>query len=501
MMIVVEREASIEINLDEPIGKVNPFVLGQFIEHFPRQIYGGIYEEGSPHSDSDGYRLDVEKALKDLEVPVLRWPGGNYASGYHWKWGAGPKNERVARKNPVWDEFESHHFGTTEFIEHCRRIGTEPMICVGVGSSDENPTPEEAAAWVRYCNAVSGPEAELRATAGYPKPLNVKWWGLGNECWGSWQIGYYKNGADYAKDALEFIKVMKNSDASLKFVAVGADPSSFVSRWNTQLLSNDEFSREIDVLAWHHYLQIGDPDERISHIKASIGLRKVERKIRRVIREIQSACKRIGREELIQIAITEWNEYGWIHSPWTTDINEKNKAPEQYDLAHALYTAGFLNIILRNAANVSMANYSPVVNTRGLIYADNRGVLLRSTYFVFQMYKPCTEGVSLLTQIESPKLEDSTALALDVTAVKVGDNRVYLFIVNRALEDLPCQITLSDFEVKSSSGTILTAESLKSYNSFENPNTLIPREFEVNVSGEIFKISFPKHSLSVLLLE
>jgi alpha-N-arabinofuranosidase len=501
MIKMVGLESSIQINLNESIGKINPFVLGQFIEHFPRQIYGGIYEEGSVHSDSNGYRLDVEKALKDLEPPILRWPGGNYASGYHWKWGAGPKNERIARKNPHWDEFESHHFGTTEFVEHCRRIGAEPLICVGVGNSDENPTPEEAATWVRYCNAVNGLEAELRAKAGYPEPLNVKWWGLGNECWGSWQIGNYKNGEDYGKDALEFIKAMKKSDASLKFVAVGADPISMLPAWNKQLLSNDILAREIDALAWHHYLQIGDPEERISHVDASSGLRKVERKLSKVIRVIQDACKRIGRDNLIQIAIDEWNEYGWIHSPWTTDINEKNKAPEQYDLAHALYTAGFLNIILRYAANILMANYSPVVNTRGLIYADNRGVLLRSTYFVYQMYKPCAGGSSILAQVDSPNIEDSNLYALDVAAVKVGDNGVYLFVVNRALEDLICQIRIPGFVVNSSSGTILTAESLKSYNSFENPNTIIPREFDVNVSDEEFKISFPKYSLSVLLLK
>ncbi len=497
---MVEKESSIQINLNESIGKINPFILGQFIEHFPRQVYGGIYEEGSTHSDSNGYRLDVEKALKDLEVPILRWPGGNYASGYHWKWGAGPKNERVARKNPHWDEFESHHFGTTEFVEHCRRIGAEPMICVGIGKSEENPTPEEAAAWVRYCNDNEGPEAELRAKAGYPEPLNVKWWMIGNEVWGTWQIGYYKNGEDYGKDALEFIKAMKKSDASLKFVTVGGDPPIY-RRWNKEQLSIDDLARQIDAFAWHHYLQVGDPDERISHIEASLGLRKVERKLNQTIKLIQNTCKRIGRDDLIQIAITEWNEYGWIHSPWTTDINEKNKVPEDYDLAHALYTAGFLNIILRQAENISMANYSPVVNTRGLIYADNRGVLLRSTYFVYQIYKPCVGGSSILTQVDCPNLEDSTVLALDVAAVKAIDNGVYLFVVNRALEELSSQISIPGFAVKSSSGTILTAESIKSYNTFENPETVIPREFEVNVSSEKFKISFPKHSLSVLLLE
>jgi alpha-N-arabinofuranosidase len=497
---MVGKESSLVINLNESLGEINPFVLGHFIEHFPRQIYGGIYEEGSPHSDSQGYRLDVEKALKNLDPPILRWPGGNYTSGYHWKWGAGPKSERVGRKNPVWDEFESHHFGTTEFVEHCRRIGAEPSICVGVGCSDENPTPEEAAAWVRYCNAVDGSEAELRAESGHPKPLNVKWWGLGNEVWGSWQIGYYRKGGDYAKDAVRFIKAMKKSDSSLKFVAVGADPGS-PPRWNIQLLSNDDFVRQVDILNWHHYLQIGDPEERISHIKASSGLRKVDRKLRILIREIQSACQRVGRDDVIKVAITEWNEYGWIHSPWTTDVNDRNKPPEQYDLAHALYTAGFLNIILRKAAHISMANYSPVVNTRGIIYADERGVLLRSTYFVFQMYKPCSGGLSISTQVECPKFDDSKVSALDVATVKLSDNGVCLFVVNRSLEDLECQIKIPDFEVESSSGTILTAESLKSYNSFENPETIIPRAFEVNVSGEEFKISFPKHALTVLLLK
>ncbi|MFW9897457.1 MAG: alpha-L-arabinofuranosidase C-terminal domain-containing protein [Candidatus Thorarchaeota archaeon] len=168
---------------------------------------------------------------------------------------------------------------------------------------------------------------------------------------------------------------------------------------------------------------------------------------------------------------------------------------------HVFRIAGFLNIILRKIANISIANYSPVVNTRRIIYADNKCVLLRSTYYVFQMYKPCKEGVSIFAQIECPRLEKSIDLALDVAAVKVNINRIYLFVINRALDDLICQISIPGFDVKSSSGTILTAESLKSYNSFENPGKIYPRDFEINVSGEKFKISFPKHSLSVLLLE
>ena len=491
---MVESESSIIINLNDLIGKVNPFILGQFIEHFPRQIYGGIYEEGSPHSDSKGFRLDVELAMRRLAVPLLRWPGGNYTSGYHWKWGAGPKDDRIARKNPHWDEFESHRFGTTEFVEYCHRIGAEPLICVGVGISEDNPTPEETAAWVRYCNSTKGPEAELRAKAGYSEPLNVKWWGLGNECYGSWQIGYYQNVEDYGKDILKFMKAMKQADNSIKFVAVGE--AFLIRNWNKQLLLNNDVAEKIDALSWHHYLQIGYSEERMEHAKATSLLRRVERKLDQIIKLLQDTCDRIGRKNLIQIAIDEWNEYGWEE----VDI-EKNALPEQYDLAHALYTAGFLNLMLRRAKNISMANYAPVVNTRGLIFADHRGTLLRSSYYVYQLYKACAGGFSVSSEVHSPKFENSNTLALDVATVKASDSRIYLFVVNRDLEEISTHINIQDFNVNASSGTILTAENLRSYNSFENPDAIIPKVFKIDVSGKDFNVTFPKNSLAVLLFE
>jgi alpha-N-arabinofuranosidase len=148
-----------------------------------------------------------------------------------------------------------------------------------------------------------------------------------------------------------------------------------------------------------------------------------------------------------------------------------------------------------------MANYSPVINTRGLIFADHRGILLRSSYYVYQMYKPCAGGFSVSSEIVSPKLESSNALALDVATVQVDANKIYLFVVNRALEELSCQVNIPDFNVKASSGTILTAGNLRSYNNFEHPDLIVPRAFEANFSGENFNVRFPKHSLSVLILE
>jgi len=486
----------IEVYPNKIIGKVNPYILGQFIEHFPLLIYGGIYEEGSPYSDKNGYRLDVQDALKQIMVPLLRWPGGNYTSGYHWRWGAGPKEKRQSRKNPHWDDYESHHFGTTEFVEYCRRIGAEPLICVGVGRSEKSPTPEEAEEWVRYCNARDGSEAELRIETGYSEPLNVKWWGLGNECWGPWQIGYYENGQDYANDVLEFIKAMRKADDTIRFVLVGVD-QNYNRKWNKQLLSNDEITKSVEVISWHHYFQLGYSEKKISHKNAMLDLRKVDHRLERTIKLLKESCESVERQEPIQIAIDEWNEYGWeVH-----DI-EKNALPEQYDLAHALYTAGFLNVMLRKANNILMANYAPCVNIRGLIHADKRGILLRTSYHIFKMYQSCKGGISVFNKLECPNLGNSNALVLDVASIKSEKARLILYVINRdPINDVSCRINIEDFSVKKSSCIILTGDNLRSCNNFENPFTVVPKEFKINLIGNNFKFLFPKHSLCALYLE
>ena len=485
--------ASIKIFIDKYISKVHPYLFGQFIEHFPRQIYGGIYEEDSPFSDSYGFRLDVQEVLKVIKPSLLRWPGGNYTSGYHWRWGVGPKEERSSRKNPHWEEFESHHFGTTEFVEYCSRIGAEPLICVGIGQDSNNPTMEEIIEWVKYCNFKKGEEAELRKRSGHESPLNVKWWGIGNECYGPWQIGYYKDGKEYGRDALKLINAMKKVDPSLKFVVVGEDPTVNL-KWNQQLLSNDDVAKNVEVLSWHHYYQIR-AKERASHRKATLDLKKVERRLKRTIKLIKDTCQRINRANLIKIAVDEWNEFGWEE----IEI-EKNALPEQYDLAHALYTAGFLNILIRLSDFVYMANYSPIVNTRGLIYVDKSGVLLRSSYYVYKLYRECAGGFSLQQEIKSPHLEDSNALSLDISSVKMNDNLIYLFVINRDSQDITTIINIDNFKVKSSKGKIITGNDLRSYNDQQNPFIISIKDLDVNISGENLKFTFPKYSICLLYL-
>ncbi|MCX6598827.1 MAG: alpha-N-arabinofuranosidase, partial [Acidobacteria bacterium] len=190
--------ARIKIDTDRRIGEVHPHMFGNFAEHLGRCIYGGIYEEGSPLSDADGFRKDVMQAIKGLGVSLLRWPGGNFVSGYDWKDGIGPRNQRPARPEGAWGDIESNRFGTDDFLKYSERLGVEPYICINAGLG----TIADARDWVEYTNGNANTYwANQRRKNGREKPYGVKYWGLGNELDGPWQLGH-KNADDYTKFAL-----------------------------------------------------------------------------------------------------------------------------------------------------------------------------------------------------------------------------------------------------------------------------------------------------------
>ena len=200
--------ARIKIDIDRQIGEVDPLLFGNFAEHLGRMIYGGIYDEGNPLSDADGYRKDVMDAVKRLGVSILRYPGGNFSSGYNWTDGIGPKDQRPTRVELAWNDLESNRFGTDEFLRYCERIAAEPYICINGGLG----TVDDARHWVEYTNESRHTYwADQRRKNGREKPYAVKYWGLGNEIDGQWQLGH-KNAEDYAKFALEAAKAMRLVD-------------------------------------------------------------------------------------------------------------------------------------------------------------------------------------------------------------------------------------------------------------------------------------------------
>ena len=203
--------ARIKIDIERAIGKIDKMIYGNFIEHLGRCIEGGVFQEGSPLSDANGYRKDVFDAVKSLQVSILRWPGGNFASGYHWEDGIGPRDQRPARLELAWGTTESNHFGTHEFLNYCELLATQPYICVNLGTG----TWDEAKFWVEYCNVKGGTRySELRKRNGREKPWGVTYWGLGNEMDGPWQMGH-RSAEDYGKFALEAAKLMRWTDPTI----------------------------------------------------------------------------------------------------------------------------------------------------------------------------------------------------------------------------------------------------------------------------------------------
>ncbi|MDP5170490.1 MAG: alpha-N-arabinofuranosidase, partial [Bacteroidia bacterium] len=248
------QQARIKLDIDRKVGEVSPLLYGNFVEHLGRCVYDGIYNPESAKSDEKGFRTDVIEAVKGLNVSIARYPGGNFVSNYHWQDGIGPKENRPPRMELAWNRLETNQFGTNEFIDYCKAVGTEPYFSVNMGTG----TIEEAQNWVEYANVAEGPYyAELRKKHGYPAPHNIKYWSLGNEMDGFWQMGHL-NSEDYAKKAREAAKLMRLTDPSIKLIAAGASnfrPSANPMGWNRVVV--EELQDVVDYLALHMY--VGHP--------------------------------------------------------------------------------------------------------------------------------------------------------------------------------------------------------------------------------------------------
>ena len=199
------------------VGRLDRNVFGGFVEHLGRCVYGGLYDEGSPLADAQGFRTDVLDLLRGLRMGVLRWPGGNFASNYHWTDGIGPKDSRPSRPELAWGGTESNRFGTDEFLRYCAAVGTEPYICLNMGTG----TLEEALGWIEYCNEQRRTHwAERRAANGRAEPYGVTYWGLGNEMYGQWQVGAL-SAEEYVAEATRWARAIRMLDPDVKLVSCG----------------------------------------------------------------------------------------------------------------------------------------------------------------------------------------------------------------------------------------------------------------------------------------
>jgi alpha-N-arabinofuranosidase len=484
--------ARIKIDIDRTIGDVHPHLFGNFTEHLGRMIYGGIYEEGSPLSDQDGYRKDVLDVVKQLNVSILRWPGGNFASGYNWKDGIGPKDQRPVRPELAWNDLESNRFGTDEFLKYCEMIGAEPYICINAGLG----TIDDARHWVEYCNESRHTYwADQRRKNGREAPYKVKYWALGNEIDGPWQLGQ-KSPEEYSKFALEAGKAMRLVDRDIKLIACGS--SNYGAdwiHWNRTVINT--LKNSADYIALHTYINNRDNDlerflawsQTIDHyIEVTAGL----------IKQAQSGQP---NPRPFYIAYDEWNV--WYRT------GNREKLEEVYNFEDALAMGMFFNSFFRHADIVKMANLAQMVNVIAPIMTNKQGLFLQTTYFPLVEFSKQRNNKSLDVFVSAPtyKVGNRQPLRyLDVsTTFNPTERTLFVNVLNRSKDkDLLTRIDNQEGRLESEVGVWeMNHPDLKATHTFGDDKKVRPatRTFTASLENNGFNYTFPAHSLTILRLK
>jgi len=490
-------QAVVTINTDAPTVAYSRMIFGGFLEHFDNQIYGGVFEPGSPLADKQGFRKDVLAALKELKVPVIRWPGGCFVDSYHWQNGVG-KN-RKAYGDYRWGVMESNAFGTDEFVELCRRVGAEPYICQnGLGSV------QEMADWVAYCNASEGKFAELRKQNGHAAPFNVKFWSVGNERYDKAYINRVRDGA----------QAMKQVDPGIWITCAGSQGG--IERVGFKVSSNllAEAGEHLDYISIHNYwLPRGDPLPRYDYLAAITKSEWPEAYISLVCGSLAEA----GMEGRLKIAFDEWNLRAWQHPGFPRDTvadyqdlklrelverrRRENDLPEKYTMADALFAASFLNACLRHSDHVGMANIAPLVNTRGPLFVHPKGIVKRTHFHAMTMYANLLQESVASVKVIADQLthgEESVAVADAIATVDDSGKHWAIALINRHPDqELACTVTMKDRMLDGKyAATILAGDSSDAFNDIEHPNRVTPQKTTLAFTKGV--VNLPPHSLTIV---
>ena len=413
----------IEVKLGEENGEVSENIYGQFIEHALDCIEGGIYDPQSEFADKNGIRRDVVELVQGLSPSVIRFPGGTMICQYHWEDAVGPKEGRIWRKNLIWGGELDPGFGTAEFVDLCRKVGAEPMLCVNMVSG----TAEEAGNWVEYCNGTGNSYyAQLRRQHGHEEPFDVKYWCIGNESYSEPDMGIHHDVKLYIRDAMEFIKRMKLTDGSIKTVVVGCDQK----QWNEAVL--EALHTVTDYFSLHYYASAKEG----RFYEPFEGEKKLQEIIDGITESISAYPDQVSgfnpwyrfppRQDKIKIAVDEWNI-------WDFENNEVYGLKPVYCWRDALWSASMLNLFIKTP-EIGMANMAQMVNVLAPIMADQESAWMQATAYPFMYYTKYMTGKRILLGYSSPLIEGTKGVqALSIAAVRKGD-RTCVAVVNRDLE-------------------------------------------------------------------
>jgi alpha-N-arabinofuranosidase len=373
----------IAIDPARTLGTIDRKVFGGFVEHLGRCVYGGLYEEGSPLSDERGFRKDVLGLLGELRLGVLRWPGGNFVSNYHWADGIGPKAERPRRPELAWGGEEPNTFGTDEFLAYCAELGTEPYFCLNMGTG----TLAEALAWVEYCNSARNTYwAARRRANGRDQPYPVRYWALGNEMYGQWQVGMM-TAEEYVREATRWARAIRMLDPAARLVGCG---ETGLTEWDAVVV--DGLAGLVDYHSIHIYTGSADYWTNV------LQPHQAERAIRATAALIDAAAYARGLGRKPAIAYDEWNV--WYRSmPEDTGTGD---LAERYTFDDALAVATYLNIFVRNCATVRMANLAQMVNAIAPVVTTGDAAAVQPIYYPFLLHARAALETAVDVHVDGP---------------------------------------------------------------------------------------------------
>ncbi|HEX5109065.1 MAG TPA: alpha-N-arabinofuranosidase [Vicinamibacterales bacterium] len=486
-------------------------LFGSFLEHLGRAVYTGVYQPGLPLADANGFRTDVAREVKELGVPIVRYPGGNFVSGYNWLDGVGPKAQRPTVLERAWNSIETNQFGTNEFVDWCRVVGTEPLLGMNFGTG----TAEMAVAYAEYCNLPRGTKwSDLRRAHGYDQPHNVRYWCLGNEMDGPWQIGQLQ-ARDYGRKARDVAKQMRIIDNGLQLIACGSSGTNMPTYlvWDREVL--EECYDQVDGISLHAYY--GNTPALTANSAARYLAMNLD--MDRQIREIAAVCDYVQAmrrsSKRLWLSFDEWNVWYRARSGQFTD-GRRTFAPklleEVYNLEDALLVGGFVNTLLRNAERVRVACLAQLVNVIAPLVTSDTAVLRQSIYYPYAWALRYARGRVLDLRVESQTYPIRSAGLqadfarndevpfVDLVATHDAQNsQACVLILNRDL-DGEREVVLEWRDV--TPARVLTCETLtgtdlKAFNTFEQPRRVAPQRLDAPAAGARMTVKVPARSYTV----
>ena len=485
-------KAQIIVNRNFPIGEIDRRIYGSFIEQLGRAVYGGIYEPEHPQADDQGFRKDVLELVKKLNVPIVRYPGGNFVSGYNWEDGTGDKSKRPRKMELAWEVIETNQVGIDEFQEWAKRADTQVMMAVNLGTRG----PDEARNCLEYCNGTTDTYyANLRRKNGFEEPFDIKVWCLGNEMDGPWQIGA-KTAQEYGRIAAETAKVMKLTDPGIELVACGSSGFFMPTFGEWELTVLDHTYDYVDYVSLHQYYGNQENDTP-DFLAKSVDMDAF-------IKSVAAICDTVKAkkhsDKTVNLSFDEWNI--WYHSN-DVKLEKWQTAPHQlediYNFEDALLVGSMLMTLQNNCDRVKMACLAQLVNVIAPIMTENGGKAWAQTIFYPFMYASAYGNGTAMKPVvfcDTYSTDKHKNVAyLETSVIHDRENQqIIVYAVNRSLEeDMELEPVFENFgECSLAEHVELYAEDLKAVND-QNTERVAPRQVAI---GD--KIVLKKHSWNML---